>query len=243
MHIQCTIAYDGTHYLGWQKTKEGPSIEEELEKALEQVLQEKLSLQAASRTDRGVHAHGQIVDFFTQKKMQNLGKLQKGVNSLLPNDIRVLAIDYAKEDFHPSLDAIAKEYHYEVCTGSVILPQKRHYSWHYPYELSLEKMLLAKEAFIGEKEFASISNTRREDTLRDVQEIEIEEGPEKVYRFRILGKSFLYKMVRTMVGTIVYVGKGTIAVEDIPKILEAKDRTLAGMTAPAHGLTLFKVFY
>ncbi len=242
MHIQCTIAYDGTHYLGWQKTKEGPSIEEELEKALAQVLQENPSLQAASRTDRGVHAHGQVVDFFTQRT-PDLDKLQKSVNALLPSDIRVLGMEYARKDFHPSLDAMAKEYRYEICTDSVLLPQRRHYVWHYPYTLSLEKMLLAKEAFLGEKEFASFCNIRRDDTLRHLQQIEIEEGPEKIYHFRLIGKSFLYKMVRTIVGTIVYVGKGKIGIEEIPRIFEAKNRTLAGMTAPAHGLTLFKVFY
>ncbi|HSW71852.1 MAG TPA: tRNA pseudouridine(38-40) synthase TruA [Chlamydiales bacterium] len=241
-NYKCLLAYDGTRYLGWQKTKEGPSIEEELEKALQEILQEEILLQAASRTDRGVHAKGQVVNFRTSKKV-DVKKLLKGVNALLPNDIALLSIEKAYPTFHPTLDAKGKEYHYEIFTGKVLLPQKRHFVWHYPYPLALEKMLEAKETFIGQKEYQSFCNIRTEDGSREIYSIDIEEREKDHFHFIIKGRSFLYKMARTIVGSLVYVGRGKIEVDSLPLIFTAKDRRLAGITAPAHGLTLMNVFY
>lgn len=241
-NYKCLLAYDGTRYLGWQKTKEGPSIEEELEKALKEILQEEVSLQAASRTDRGVHARGQVVNFQTSKRV-DVKKLLKGINALLPKDIALLDLEKAKPSFHPTLDAQGKEYHYEINTSKVLLPQKRHYVWHYPYHLHLEKMVEAKEAFIGQKEYQSFCNIRTEDGTREIYSIDIEEREKDHFHFIIKGRSFLYKMVRTIVGSLVYVGRGKIDAGSLPLIFSAKDRRLAGITAPAHGLTLMTVFY
>lgn len=242
MNIKLILAYDGTSYLGWQKTKEGSSIEEELENALGQILQEKVILQAASRTDRGVHATFQVVNFKTQKEI-HLAKLQKGLNALLPRDIAILQIEQVPDDFHPTLDAMGKEYHYHMSFEPVLFPQERHFVWHYPYEMDLAEMQAAKDALIGTLDFTSLTNIRTDDTIRTVSRIAIEELRPARLLFKVTGSNFLYKMVRNIVGTLVYVGKGEIAAADIPGILLAKDRRLSGITAPAHGLFLAKVFY
>ncbi len=136
MNIKLLIAYLGTSYLGWQKTPMGPSIEEALEKALSIVLQEEKKLQAASRTDAGVHAQGQVVNF-TLSSFKDLKRLKASLNGCLPKDIVVLSAQEMPESFHPTLDAIKKEYIYEICNSTVQLPFHRNTSWHFPYPLKL----------------------------------------------------------------------------------------------------------
>lgn len=246
-NIRLKVAYDGRHYLGWQKTAMGPSIEEELQKVVEQILQEPIALQAASRTDAGVHATGQIVNFHTNKTALSLDKLMIGLNSLLPKDIAVLSVEEAPANFHPTLDCQSKEYHYEICYGTAQIPQHRYYSWHYPFALSVYKMKDAAEFFIGSHDFSAFCNVKKNSTyesyVRTILSIKIIELGHDRLRFEIRGNNFLYKMVRNLVGTLVYVGCGKIALEEIEGILTKKDRTLAGMTAPAHGLCLYRVYY
>lgn len=236
------IAYDGTHYLGWQKTKMGPSIEEMLERALKQVLQEEIVLQAASRTDRGVHAMGQVVNFFTNKSV-NLEKLKISLQGVLPKDIVLLNLEEATSTFHPTLDCVEKEYHYTICNTPFQLPFHRNFSWHFRYPLDLAMMRQAAELIVGERDFSAFSNERLEDSVRKVTEIKIEELSEGRILICVIGKSFLYKMVRNIAGTLVYIGCGKIALEELPRILESRDRRLSGMTAPAHGLCLKRVSY
>lgn len=240
-NIKLILAYEGTRYLGWQKTIAGPSIEEELEKAAAQILRHRVNLQAASRTDSGVHAEGQVVNFFTERDMP-LDKLQKGLNSLLPSDISVLKIEEAPETFHPTLQNVGKEYHYFVCLGSTQLPFYRNFSWHFIYPINSEEMKKAAAHLIGKHDFSALTNEKQEDNVREIFDIAIEvlDGRLKI---RVSGNNFLYKMVRNIVGTLLYVGCGKLSAEQIPKILKSKDRTLAGVTAPAHGLVLKEVFY
>lgn len=246
-NIKLKVAYDGTHYLGWQKTKMGPSIEEILENVLSQILQEELALQAASRTDAGVHAKGQIVNFIATKEIPSLQRLLVSLNCLLPKDIAVLDIEQAADDFHPTLDCISKEYHYWVCYGTAQLPHHRFYSWHYPHQLNIDAMQRTAKQLVGEHDFSTFCNFKKnssyDHTIRRVQEITVTELPEQRVHFRIVGNNFLYKMVRNLVGTLVYVGRGKIQEESIPGILLSGDRTQAGVTAPAHGLCLHHVFY
>lgn len=241
-----TVAYDGTAFLGWQKTKMGISIEESLQSALEQILQEPISLQAASRTDAGVHAHGQVVNFLTKKEW-DLSKLQTSLNSLLPKEIAVWQVENANNTFHPTLDCKGKEYHYWICTGPVQMPQHRLYSWHYPYCLDLHAMHQALRSLIGQHDFSAFCNEKNNESyehyIREIHAIDIEQIAENRLCIKITGRHFLYKMVRNIVGTLAYVGRGKMAAEDIPRILLQRDRTQAGMTAPAHGLALFQVFY
>jgi tRNA pseudouridine38-40 synthase len=241
------IAYDGTNYLGWQKTAMGPSIEEILQACLEQILQEPLSLQAASRTDAGVHAQGQVVNCFTRKEKLDYGKLRHSLNALLPPDIVVRKAYSVPIAFHPTLDCVGKEYHYSLCFDTVQLPHERLYSWHYPYPLDLPTMRKALFFLLGTRDFSALCNAQKNGSsatpIRTVQAIEILEQAEKQLLFTIQGTSFLYKMVRNLVGTLVYIGRGKLALEALPRILEGRERAQAGITAPAHGLCLHRVVY
>jgi tRNA pseudouridine38-40 synthase len=247
VNIKLTIAYDGSRYLGWQKTEMGPSIEEELQRALSQILQEDVALQAASRTDAGVHAAGQVVNLIVPHESACLQKLKIGLNGLLPKDIVVMEAEEVLENFHPTLDCKAKEYHYSLCYASAPIPLYRHCIWHYPYALDIAAIRQAAKLLTGEYDFRAFCNSRKEivysDYVRRVESITIVELEDKCLRFEIRGNNFLYKMVRNLVGTLVYAGCGKIDVEAIPAILEAKDRTQAGVTAPAHGLSLHRVYY
>jgi tRNA pseudouridine38-40 synthase len=246
-NIKLKIAYDGGAYRGWQKTLMGPSIEETLQCVLEQILQQATPLQAASRTDAGVHAEGQVVNFFTSKQSLDLKRLQISLNGLLPKDIVVLTVDKMASAFHPTLDCISKEYCYYICYGVVQLPHYRFYSWHYSYPLKLEEMHQAAQFFLGKHDFSAFCNSKKNEDyahfIREINEIEIREIENKRLCIRIKGNQFLYKMVRNIVGTLLYVGRGKIKKEDIPKIIQFGHRPDAGITAPAHGLFLHQVNY
>jgi tRNA pseudouridine38-40 synthase len=246
-NIVLEVAYDGTEYLGWQKTSTGLSIEGVLQEALEKIVQHPISLQAASRTDRGVHAQGQIVNFLTHRSLDIL-KLHRSLNQLLPSNIRIIHIHQAQAvDFHPTLNAKGKEYHYLISYAQVLLPHMRYTHWHIASELDIPAMKVASRYFVGTHDFKAFCNQRKnlsyEDTHRTLLRVDIKELQDKELRIELMGDNFLYKMARNIVGTLVYVGLGKIAVADIPLIIENKKRILAGITAPAHGLTLQKVIY
>jgi tRNA pseudouridine38-40 synthase len=240
-NIKLIIAYEGTHYLGWQKTAMGPSIEEELEKVLAQILRHPVDLQAASRTDAGVHAEGQVVNFFTEVEIP-LERLQKSLNGLLPKDISVLKIELADESFHPTLDSRGKEYHYSICLRSTQLPFHRNFSWHFSYPINLEEMRKAAQHLKGRHDFSAFTNERQEDNVREIFDILIEPSADRL-KIRVSGNNFLYKMVRNIVGTLLYIGCGKLSSEELPAILASRDRTRAGVTAPALGLILKEVYY
>jgi tRNA pseudouridine38-40 synthase len=244
MNVKGLLAYEGTRYLGWQKTKMGPSVEECLEKALSQMFQRDFVLQAASRTDRGVHAEGQVFNFFLCEEV-DLRKLQRSLNGLLPKDISLLRLERMREEFHPTLDCTGKEYHYQICNTSIQLPFHRAFSWHYPYPLCVEAMREGAAHLIGTHDFSAFCNEKlgEKNAVRHVDLIEIRQLPEGRLCIAVKGNHFLYKMVRNLVGTLVYVGCGKLNVEDLPRILENRNRVHAGMTAPAHGLSLKEVFY
>lgn len=246
-NIKLTIAYDGTAYKGWQKTSMGPSIEETLQKALEHLLQQPIMLQAASRTDAGVHALGQVVNFCALKPQNNLIRLQIGLNALLPKDISVLNAKLMPSDFHPTLQAQNKEYHYYICNDTAQLPQYRLYSWHYPYPLDKDAMNQTIPLLKGCHDFSAFCNIKKHSNyqhfVRNIHNMEIIELEGNRLCIRIIGNKFLYKMVRNMVGTIIYVGRGKILKEEIFSILKSGDRRKAGVTAPAHGLFLHHVYY
>jgi len=245
-NIALQLAYDGSDYFGWQKTSLGPSIETTLQHALEQILQEPVILQAASRTDRGVHAEGQWVNFFIERPLVPTD-LKKRVNCLLPASIRVLDLKQMSEHFHPTLHAQKKEYHYQVSLSSVQLPAERFYAWHVPYPLELERMREACAYFVGEHDFSSFCNFRKnlnyKDKNRTIESVELLVPQENKLLFVITGDHFLYKMVRNIVGTLIYVGRKKIEPAAIATILSMRQRSVAGVTAPSHGLTLKKIYY
>lgn len=244
MKIKLILSYDGTDFLGWQASKEGPTIEEALKVALEQIYQEPITLEAASRTDAGVHAEGQVATFSIAKS-KDLARLKTSLNQLLPQAIRVREIAEVAETFHPTLDATSKEYHYQISLGIVHSPFLRYYSWHVHAPLDIALMQEAAPLFIGTHDFSSFCNAnepRPTDTIRTLTRFDlIQQGD--LLRFEIEGNRFLYKMVRNLVGTLVYVGQGKLSLEQAASLLQAKDRTQGGVTAPAQGLILKKVAY
>ncbi len=246
-NIKLVIAYDGTHYLGWQKTPKGPSIEEALEIVLKRIFQHPVTLQAASRTDAGVHANGQVVNFFTEKDQIQFDCLQVSLNQLLPPDIVVLKAEEEVLAFHPTLDCKCKEYHYFICKDHVQMPEHRLYSWHCPRLDFLSEMLQASKIFVGKHDFSAFCNLKKqqnyESYVREILSVEVEPHTQERWVIKIRGSNFLYKMVRNIVGTLVYVGRGKITLDQVPQILASHDRRLAGITAPAHGLYLHQVFY
>lgn len=241
------IAYDGKNYRGWQLTRMGPSIEESLKAAIEKILQHPVQLEAASRTDAGVHALRQVVRFFTSRSSPDLTKLCHSLNCLLPPDIIVHSVDEAPHSFHPTLDCFSKEYRYYLCLGPAQLPHHRFYSWHIPYPLNLALIRDALPDLMGQHHFAAFRNSKknapRQGDLRDIQELELIELEGKRLCVRLKANRFLYKMARNLVGTLVYIGLGKIDRQALSHILQSRHRPLAGVTAPAHGLFLHEVFY
>lgn len=227
------LSYDGTSYFGWQKTKAGPSIQEELEQALCKITGERVIPEAASRTDRGVHAEAQVVQFSLKKEMP-LHRLQRGLNAILPPSIRILRISY--ENFHPTLDALGKEYNYKLDLNPVQDPTQRLYSWHIHYELDFSKIEQAAQCLIGTHDFSAFANEPPKDPICTIESIVFSQS-----LFKIIGNRFLNKMVRNLVGTLVYIGSDKL--QEMDAILTSKDRKRAGVTAPAHGLYLHQVFY
>jgi tRNA pseudouridine38-40 synthase len=246
-NIKLVIAYDGQGYLGWKKTKMGPSIEATLQQCIEQILQHPIQLQAASRTDAGVHATGQVVNFLTPKPLPSLDQLRLSLNRLLPKSIVIHDVNEMPLTFHPTLDCIEKEYRYFICHGPIQLPCHRFYSWHIPYSLLLTSIQEALPFLVGQHHFGAFCNVKKNarylDDVRDIQCLElIELDPQRFY-FRICGNHFLYKMVRNLVGTLIDIGRGKMKVTHLLDLLQSGQRTQAGVTAPAHGLFLHHVFY
>jgi tRNA pseudouridine38-40 synthase len=244
-NIKLHLSYDGSHYYGWQKNSDGPSIEESLEQALVKILQHPITLQAASRTDAGVHAEDQVVNFYTEKYPLNLSRLHTSLNQILPKDIKVNTLSVIHDSFHPTLDSLAKEYHYHITMHPWLSPFKRYFFWHFPKKLDLEKMKQAAELLIGKHDFKAFTNFRKpphQDTVREIFSIDFIQDKEDLC-IQIKGDNFLYKMVRTIVGTLCYIGCHKIALQEVPDILLGRKRTNAGVTAPASGLVLKKIYY
>ncbi len=244
-NVRLLVAYDGTSFLGWQKTKMGPSVEETLGLTIEQIFQHPITLQAASRTDAGVHANGQVVNFFTEKQFDP-SKLLISLNSLLPSSIRILEVRKAPSTFHPTLDAKGKEYRYKICYGKVQMPLHRYDSWHLHEQLDLNRMHEAIPYLLGKRDFSAFCNTRRHAPIKDrectLERITIEEIERERLLICLFGNRFLFRMARNLVGTVVDVGRGRLELEAIPDLFEVGKRSQAGVCAPAHGLTLFQVF-
>ncbi len=248
-HLVLLVAYDGTSYYGWQKTSKGPSIEGTLEDALQQILQEPIRLQAASRTDRGVHAVWQVVDFTISKPYPDLYRLKVSLNQLMAPDIRCLDVAEAPyETFHPTLDVIRKRYRYYISTGIVQPPHLRFTHWHIRRPLDRDLLRESAKLFIGTHDFRGMCNRRadlnEEDTVRSVFSVDVhEKGNSDLLAISIEADNFLYKMARNIVGTMAWTALGKTPLTHITTALTSRERSCAGVTAPAHGLFLERVFY
>jgi tRNA pseudouridine38-40 synthase len=240
--IQIIISYDGTTFFGWQKTRTGPSIQEEMEKAIVRILGEPIQTEAASRTDRGVHARRQVIHFHTDAKIDP-SPFRRALNAVLPQEISVQSIRIVDESFHPTLSARSKEYHYWICNSPVQMPMNRLYSWHIHQPLNLDSMRCAARDFLGTHDFSAFTNEPTDDSIRTIEHIGVESMADQRIRIVLRADRFLYKMARNIVGSLVYIGCQKLPSDSIPRILSSKMRENAGITAPAHGLFLIEVFY
>lgn len=236
-----TLSYDGTPYFGWQKTRMGPSIQETLQQAVLQIAGEKVLPEGASRTDRGVHAAAQVASIDLEKEWDPRS-LQRALNAVLPREIRIGTVEQAENGFHPTLEAKEKEYRYRLCLG-VQDPIHRLYSWAFRFPLDLDRMRREAHYFLGAKDFSAFANEPKENPVCKIRSIEILPLEYERLEMAITGDRFLYKMMRNIVGTLLYVGCGKLPEGAVPSIFASKDRTRAGVTAPAHGLILYRVHY
>lgn len=238
--IKLTVAYDGTNYCGFQVQPNAPTIEGELNKHLSTLLGEDIKVIGASRTDAGVHALCNVAVFDTESRMP-AEKVSYALNQRLPEDIRIQKSEEVAGDFHPRHCDSEKTYEYRITRGEFPVPTKRLYSFFTYHKLDVSLMREAAAYLVGEHDFKSFCSVKAvvESTVRTIYQVDVEEeGADIIIRVR--GNGFLYNMVRIIAGTLMEVGKGKIAPEDIPQILAACDREAAGPTAPAHGLMLVK---
>jgi tRNA pseudouridine38-40 synthase len=227
--------------------KIGTGVQEKIEGALARLFPSHPRLHSSSRTDTGVHALGMVAHFEVAagESRMNGRKLALALNAWLPADIRIVAATRTPEKFHARFDATGKQYRYFLWNHSAMNPLLRHSAWHVPRPLDLHAMQSAAELFVGRhdfKSFAASSGYARTSTVRTLSRCSLKRsGP--LLTLTIEGDGFLYKMCRGIVGTIVQVGLGKFSADDIRTMLARKDRRVAGMSAPAHGLILWRVFY
>lgn len=242
-NIKIVMEYEGTNYHGWQKQPEEISIQEVVESRISEVTQEEISLIGSGRTDSGVHALAQVGNFHTRSKIP-ARNFKKILNSMLPEDIKIIDSKEVGRDFHARFSADMKEYKYIIYNNRQPRPLYRNYSYHVIEEIDIAKMIEASKLFIGRKDFKSFMATDSlvDTTVRTISDIDIEVDGDFI-EIRFMGKSFLRHMIRIIVGTLVYVGVGKIELDEVEGIIAARDRLLAGITAPAQGLYLKKVYY
>ncbi|SRR6266498_525948 len=264
-NLKLIIAYDGTDFCGWQVQPDAPSIQGTLASAIGRITGEKVLPQGSGRTDAGVHALAQVATFCTESVIP-AANLQIALNDILPASIRVLEASEVATEFHARKSALAKTYRYRIYREAICPPFLARYVWHYPYPVDEDAMQLAAPRIEGEHDFTSFaagdpekgvnheghpstslragSATRRKETqnVRAIFSSQWQrQETELIYEVR--GNGFLHHMVRNLVGTFLLIGKGTLKPQDVTTILEAKNRSVAGATAPASGLHLVSVEY
>ena len=243
-NYRLVLKYDGTNYLGWQSQKNGHTVQQKVEAALSDVLDEKIIVYSSGRTDTGVHASGQAVNFFTDKELSS-PQILDILNRSLPGDIRAIDFKEVPRDFHARRSAVAKTYRYTILREKKPLHNRRTDVHYYSGPLDLDKMRHAALSLLGTHDFSSFGNNPGYPVphkTKTITKLDISESGEYIH-IEITGSGFLYKMVRSIVGTLLWIGTGKIAPEKMPAILEARDRTKAGPAAPASGLCLIEVFY
>lgn len=238
--VRLTVAYDGTNYHGWQVQNNGITIESELNRCLSALFGERIQVIGASRTDAGVHALGNVAVFDTESRMP-AEKMSYALNQRLPEDIRIQRSEEVALTWHPRKCESRKTYEYRIYRGEFPMPVRRLYSYFTYHALNVDDVRRAARILEGEHDFRSFCRTgsQAESTVRTIYSAEVEEQGEELV-IRVCGNGFLYNMVRIIVGTLMEVGQGKRRPEDVAAVLRALDRSAAGPTAPAHGLTLVR---
>ena len=241
--VMLIVAYDGTNYCGWQIQPNGNTIEGELNRALSELLGEKIIVSGASRTDAGVHSCGNVAVFDTIARMP-AEKISYALNQRLPEDIVVQCSKKVPLDFHPRHVKSKKTYEYRILNREFRDPNRRLDTYFYYRHLDVHAMREAAGYLVGEHDFKSFCSIHAqvETTVRRIYALTVDKKKD-IITIRITGNGFLYNMVRIIAGTLIRVGTGEYKPEQIPEILAAKDREMAGPTAPAHGLTMMEIEY
>jgi len=245
VQLRLTVEYEGTAYQGWQVQPGGPTIQEVLERALATALREPVRVRGAGRTDAGVHACGQVAAVRVSLQPPDLERLRLSLNALTPDDIAIRDVAVVDDGFDPRRDARSRLYEYRIWNGPVPSPFWRRHAWHVPLALDVAAMSVAAATLVGEHDFAAFRGADaapQRSTVRRVLETTLRaDGPLLLYRIEATG--FLKHMVRNIIGTLVPIGRGERPPSTMRAVLESRDRTQAGPTAPPHGLVLVAVRY
>ena len=238
------VQYEGSNFKGFQRLKDNDNtIQGKIEDVLSKLTNEKIEIIGSGRTDMGVHASGQVVNFKTSTK-ESVNKIQKYLYNYLPESIVIKEIEEVEDRFHSRYNAKSKTYLYKIDNNKYHNPFNRKYSYHIDKTLDLNLMKKGSKYLIGEHDFSSFasSKSKKKSHIRNIESISIQEKNDLIEIY-VKGDGFLYNMVRIIVGTLIDVGLKKINPEEVKEILEAKDRKLASDTAPAKGLFLYKVEY
>jgi len=243
-NFKVIVEYDGTAYCGWQRQKNGISIQQLLEEAIKLITGQKVAVIGSGRTDAGVHALNQTGSFKCSTKLP-VNKIFMGMNSILPRDIVVRELEEVADDFNALRDVKSKIYVYKICNQRLRPALGRDYCWHIRFPLDLAPMKKASQFLIGTHDYSCFcaTGTDVKDRVRTIMDIEIKQCDEGLIEIKVEARGFLKYMVRNIVGTLVDVGRGKRKPEDMKLIIKSKDRTIAGVTAPAGGLFLKEVKY
>ena len=241
--VKLVVAYDGTNYHGWQVQDNGITIEEVLNRTISELVQEDIKVIGASRTDAGVHACGNVAVFDTESRIPG-DKFSFALNQRLPEDIRIQESCEVDADFHPRYADTVKTYEYNILNRRFELPTKRLYAAFCYYPMDIERMNQAAAYLVGEHDFKRFcsAGAQVQTTVRTIYAVNVTKEDDMVH-IRITGNGFLYNMVRIIAGTLMQVGTGLMEPEQVKEILEARDRSKAGPTAVAKGLTLVEIRY
>ncbi len=241
-NLKITIQYNGLNYCGWQKQPDSLGIQGNIERAIYEITRENTSITGSGRTDAGVHALGQVANFKTNSNI-SAKSMPKALNSQLPKDISIISCEEVPEDFHSRYSAKKKTYRYMVYNSEYRSPICKDISYQVKYDLDYEKMVTESKSLIGTYDFKGFmsSGSSVKDTVRTIYDIKIEKQDNMII-FEIEGNGFLYNMVRIIVGTLVDIGRGRIK-DSMVEIINSRDRSRSGHTAPPQGLFLKKVDY
>ena len=242
-NIKLIIEYDGSKFGGWQKQPTKLNIQGEIEQAIKEITGEEIELTASGRTDSGVHSLGQVANFKTSSNIE-IEKIPYAINSKLKKSIVIKSAEEVDENFHARYNCKGKKYRYIINNSSQGTAIYRGLECHIPQQLNIEKMQEAIKYFEGEHDFKGFraSGTSSKSSVRTIYKAEVKQDGERII-IELTGNGFMYNMVRIISGTIADVGLGKIKPNEIPEIIESRDRSKAGKTLPAHGLYLVEVYY